>query len=221
MLHSRIRPSPRIGLMAVTILLMTLCFASAVSAHENREVGDYQITIGFLNEPAVLEEPNGLDLRVALIDGGEGAPVEGLAETLQAEVIYGDQSMPLELRPAFGQPGAYQSNFIPTAEGAYTFHITGSIEDMEIDESFTSGPDTFSEVESRAVMSFPNTVDPVGEVSAAASDASDSADSARTLSIVAIIVGVLGLAAGVAAIALNRRAAPAGSSQTAAHETSI
>ena len=219
MMHSRIRPGPRAGLMVVAILLMTLCFASVVSAHESREVGDYQITIGFLNEPAIIEEPNGLDLRVARIDGEE--PVDGLAETLQAEVIYGDQSMSLELRPAFGQPGAYQSNFIPTAEGAYTFHITGTIEDMEIDETFISGPDTFAEVASRTAMSFPNEVGPVGDVAETASDASDSADSAQMLSIVAIVIGLLGLVAGGVAIALNRRSAPSATSRSTAHEASV
>ena len=196
---------PRAGLLVTTILVAALGVGSTASAHEHREVGEYEITIGFLNEPAILEEPNGLDLRVAHGHGDEGVPVEGLADTLQAEVIYGDVSMALALRPAFGAPGAYQANFIPTAGGAYTFHVTGNIEGMEIDESFTSGPDTFSEVEERAAMSFPNSVAAVGAVAADASDATGSADSARTLSIIAIVIGTLGLGAGLAASVRGRR----------------
>lgn len=197
----------RLALLIGLAMLVALSVAPGVSAHERRAVGDYEIVIGFLNEPAIVEEPNGLDLRVSRGSGEAAEPVEGLAETLQAEVIYGGQSMPLELRPAFGQPGAYRSDFIPTAEGAYTFHITGQIEGMEIDETFTSGPDTFSEVASRAAMSFPNEVAAVGEVAAEVSDAADSADSAQTLAIVALVVAVLGLLVGVAAFVLSRRGA--------------
>lgn len=211
----------RSGLLLAIVLALGMVYAMTVSAHEHREVGEYEITIGFLNEPAILEEPNGLDLRVALGHGDAGEPVEGLADTLQAEVIYGDESMPLEIRPAFGAPGAYQANFIPTASGAYTFHITGNIEGMEIDESFTSGPDTFSEVASRADMSFPNSVAPVGDVAADVSDATDSADSAQTIAIVATVIGALGLVAGVAAIVLSRRSVPAAEAPATAHESPV
>jgi len=197
----------RLAVSLVLAMLATLLVVPGVLAHEHRTVGDYEIVIGFLNEPAIVEEPNGLDLRVSRGSGEEAEPVEGLADTLQAEVIYGGETMPLELRPAFGQPGAYRSNFIPTAEGAYTFHITGEIEGMAIDETFTSGPDTFSEVASRAALTFPEEVAAVGVVAAEVSDAADSADSARTLALVALVVAVLGLLAGVTALVLARRGA--------------
>jgi hypothetical protein len=89
-------------------------------------------------------------------DGEEGGtPVEGLAETLKAEVIYGDQRMDLELRPRFGQPGAYAAYFFPMAEGDYSFRIYGQIEGNAIDETFTSGPETFAAVQPREPLEFP------------------------------------------------------------------
>ncbi len=202
------------GLIVATVLILTLFFTPLVSAHEHRDVGEYEISVGFLNEPAVLEEPNGLELGVAHGHEEEGVPVEGLAETLQAEVIYGDQSMPLTIEPVFETPGAYKADFIPTATGAYTFHITGSIEGTPVDESFTSSPDTFSEVEDRSALTFPNNVKAVGAVAADASKASDDAATAQTLSVVAIIVGVLGFIAAVVALVFARRTA-----SPAAHDT--
>ena len=135
--------------------LLASIFTIALSAHENREVADgqYQLTVGFLEEPAFVNEKNGLSLRVVTVDGEE--PVEGLVDTLEAEVIYGDQSMELELAPVFGDAGHYQAIFFPTATGAYTFRISGEIEGNEIDEEFTSGPETFSEVEPIEPLQFP------------------------------------------------------------------
>lgn len=150
-MHRTFRLMGSIGLA----LLLTATFALTSSAHEHRKVADdtYELTVGFLDEPAFVNEKNGLSLRVVTVDGEK--PVEGLVDTLDAEVIYGDQSMKLELEPVFNDPGAYQAVFFPTATGAYKFHISGTIEDADIDETFESGPETFSEVEPIEPLQFP------------------------------------------------------------------
>jgi hypothetical protein len=139
----------------VAAVTLTMTFSLAGSAHEHREVADgkYEMTIGFINEPAFVNLQNGLSLRVVTVDGEK--PVEGLVDTLDAEVIYGDQKMSLELEPVFNDPGAYEAVFFPTATGAYTFHISGEIEGVAIDETFESGPETFSEVEPIEPLQFP------------------------------------------------------------------
>lgn len=184
--------------LLVTATGMMLIAGSAL-AHENREVGEYQLTVGFSEEPAIVEEPNGLLLRVQRGTGDDGEPVEGLAESLQAEIIYGDQRLPLEIEPAFGTPGEYQADVIPTEAGAYTFRIYGSIEGQEIDESFTSGPGAFSEVTSRQSLTFPNQVGTVGDVQTTADDAGDTASTAMLLAIGGLIAGVIGILLGAAA----------------------
>ncbi len=201
-------------LLAVAIsAVLLLGLAATASAHEHREVGDYELTVGFTGEPALVGEPNGLSLAVQLGHGDDGTPVEGLQETLEAEVMFAGETKPLELRASFGQPGSYVADLLPTAEGAYTFHIFGTIEDLEVDETFTSGPDTFSEVESTDTIAFPAVTAANGDSgeSSAVTEAQDTADSARTLAIIGIVAGVLGLAAGAAGImmALNARNARA------------
>ena len=141
---------------------------AAVAAHDVREVagGQYEMVVGFLDEPAFAGEKNGLDLSVSRpapatpgagqsAGEAEGIPVEGLADTLRAEVIYGEESMELELEPRFGEPGAYRAIFFPTAEGDYTFHIFGDIEGNAVDESFTSSPEGFDSVKPREPLEFP------------------------------------------------------------------
>ena len=187
--------------------------------HEHRTVGNYEFVVGWLNEPALAYEPNGLSLRITLFPNGvpdeeseeaeaEGQPVEGLEETLQAEIIAGGgaQTRELTLDPAFNDPGHYESVIIPTVPGDYTFRIFGDLEGQEIDESFTSGPETFSVIEEVDELQFPEQLQaPSTSGSTPASDSSSSSDdTARILGIIGIIVGVVGLGAGGLAIASRR-----------------
>jgi hypothetical protein len=180
-------------------MVATVAFAGVISAHEHRHVGDYNFVVGFMNEPAIIEQPNGLDLRITTGEGDNAEPVEGLENTLDAEIIYGDQRLPLDIRARWGQPGAYTADVIPTATGAYTFRIYGTIDGMQVDETFTSGPDTFSEVAGINAMTFPNQVDTVGSVQETASDANDTASTAMMLGIAGVAFGLLGTALAVVA----------------------
>ena len=190
-------------------------------AHEHRVIGNYELTVGWLNEPALAYEPNGLSLRVELFPNGvpteeeetagtaeEGQPVEGLEEALQAEIIAGGgaQTRELTLDPAFNDPGHYESVIIPTVPGDYTFRVFGDLEGQEIDESFTSGPETFSVIEEVNELQFPEQLQaPSTSGGTPASEGSSSSDdTARALGIVGIIVGVLGLGAGGLAVASRR-----------------
>lgn len=146
------------GISALALVAMLVVMPLITNAHEHRNVVDdqYELTVGFLEEPAFVGEKNGLSLRVVAVgEGDETEPVVGLQETLQAEVIFGDQSMPLELSPVFNDLGHYRSVFFPTAEGDYTFHVWGEIDGNEIDETFTSSPEGFDSIKSREPLEFP------------------------------------------------------------------
>ena len=190
----------RTGRVAVLgIPLMLIIGAGAALAHETREVGEHTFVVGFLDEPVYAGQKSGLDLRIS---AGE-TPVEGAEETLEAEVIFGDQTRALEISPAFGEPGAYRSVFFPTAAGSYSFRIFGEIDGTTIDETFTSGPDTFGDVQDTAggqfPVVFPATADLVRDAEAGAG--------AATMATLAIGLGAAGLLAGLVAlgVTLGRR----------------
>ena len=186
----------RIGRSAALGAVLTLLVGiGAASAHEQRDVGEYTFTVGFLEEPVFTGQKSGLDLRVARGD----EPVEGLEETLQAEVSFGGQGRDLEISPVFGEPGAYRSVFFPTAAGPYSFHITGDIEGTAIDETFSSGPDTFGEVEDVAGGQFPIQYPATGDV---ARDAEAGANAATTATI-GLVLGGAGLLVGLVALGLT------------------
>ncbi|GIV96545.1 MAG: hypothetical protein KatS3mg057_1202 [Herpetosiphonaceae bacterium] len=197
---------------------LALCFvlAGVALAHEHREVGPYEIVVGWTTEPAFVGEKNGLDLRVSRHDTQE--PVEGLEQTLQAEIIFGGEKRTLELRPVFRQPGRYTADVVPTREGDYRFHIFGTIEDLQIDETFDSADRRFNGVQPVTTIQFPDTLPSTSEIAQTSgmleqrvSEAQSAADSSRTLALVAAVLGGLGLLLGGLAYVSSSRAARAAS----------
>ncbi len=228
-------PTRRRALAAVTLAgIVSLAPLVGARAHEGVEVGDLEIIVGFVNEPAYTGQPNGVQLR--LLHGGD--PVNDAAGDLEVVVSYGDdETDPSPLVPAFlieggkvvsGTPGEYRYDFIPSQPGKYSFHITGTVGDEEIDETFTAGPETFSIVQDPAEAEFPALDAPsISDIStrleresgriadaaasieaaeAAAAAASDAAAQARTIATIAVIVGAIGVIAGIAALATRNRA---------------
>jgi len=212
---------------AIAATIVTLGPATA-SAHEGRTQGDLEMVVGFGTEPAYAGQPTRVQL--SLVHDGE--PVVDLGDTLDVGVSFGDEAMTLRLEPnfavgAFGEPGDYRAWFIPTRPGEYTFHFSGTIEGEDVDETFTSGPRTFSDVENPANIQFPVQDPSNGELAerieqevprlndridevrtavvAEAGRAADDAAGARTLGLIGLIAGALGLIAGVAALAVARR----------------
>lgn len=187
----------------VVVVASLLVFSSHAYAHERRMVGPYQFVVGWLNEPAYLGQLNSLDLRISDTRQNPAAPVSGLEKTITADVAAGGLApFPLTITARFGTAGAYNGVVMPTVKGAYTFHITGKVDTLTVDEKFTSGPSTFGEVEDTAAVQYPAKV-PVGDDLGSRLDALQSGvDQTRILAIVAIALAVVGL--GGAALARRR-----------------
>jgi hypothetical protein len=201
---------------ALTVLLLT---AAPALAHEGRKLGDLEMVVGWGTEPAYAGEVNSGQL--LLVHHGE--PVVDLGDTLDVEVTFGDETEPLTLEPffevgEFGTPGDYRAFLIPTEPGQYSFHFSGTIDGEEVDETFTSGPGTFDDVENPQAAQFPVEQPSTGELAeridrevprltgsieeaqAAANAAADDASSANTLGLIGIIVGAVGLIVAIVAL---------------------
>ena len=136
----------------ITLLgVVSAAMPQAAAAHETRTVTDMEFVVGFTEEPAIADEINGVLLEATR--GGE--PVEGLGDSLSAQILFGDQTKDVTLIPSFNEPGTYTATFIPTVEGDYTFRFYGEINGAEIDEYFTSSPEGFESVAPRSDYAFP------------------------------------------------------------------
>ena len=219
---------------ALAVLLIPL-LAGPAAAHEAKTVGKYHFAVGFGDEPAYAGEKNSVQL---LLADAKDKPVTDLANTLKVEVATGSaEPLQLAVEPffevgEFGTPGDYRAFFIPTAPGSYRFHFTGTIKGQKIDQTFTSGPKTFSDVEDPAQVQYPARQPTTGQLAtrvdretgrvdaalaAERDQAKDAAASARTLALIGLVVGALGLLVGIAALVLRQRtpaqAAPAHDSE--------
>lgn len=218
----------RVGVALATFVsaIATFAFtAGPASAHEQRKVGAYQITIGWQHEPTYTGVENAVQI---FLKDAKGNDIDDLGDppTLKVQVINGSQtSDPLDLKASFdpdtgeGTHGEFDASIIPTVPGDYTFHLTGSINGQNIDEKFTSSDKTFDPVKDPSDVQFPAKVPSNQQLaqsvsrnetraSKAAKDAKDSADSAKTLAIVGIAVGVVFGGTGlVIALAARRRPA--------------
>lgn len=164
----------------VLLLILSLCAVPAF-AHEGREVGEYSIVFGWRVEPAYTGILNGPEITVtrhsheeaadeaehsegdhadeAEHSAGEdhhaGEGVTGLEDTLQIEVSFGPASRVLNLRAVRSEPGSYTADLIPMMPGDYTFRVFGTIEGVEIDETFSAADGQFSSVEPIEDIQFP------------------------------------------------------------------
>ena len=184
----------RARLSSLAAVLLVLTATPVALAHEQRDVSGYDFVVGFISEPVFVGQRSGLEFSVNRND----EPVEGLAEVLTAEVINGDQRRNLPLSPRFGAPGWYQSYFFPTVSGKYTFHITGTLPDgSAIDETFTSSPDGFNEVQDAAAGQFPERFPSTPELAAEARRGADAAG------LLPVALGLGGVALVLALVALG------------------
>src|SRR5215475_11928028 len=134
-MHGVWRPQ---GWLLGVLLPILVCTPRTVVAHERREVGAYQVVVGFLTEPAFEGLKNGVDLRV--LERETQQPVEGLERTLQVELTYvaSGAATVLHLRAIYREPGRYTADLIPTAPGHYRFRFFGTLAETTVNETFDS-----------------------------------------------------------------------------------
>jgi hypothetical protein len=173
-------------------ILLAGMYGSAL-AHGQIQVGDYELEIGFHNEPAIQGQVNGLDLFVTNTKTGE--MVNGLEETLKAEIIFGSSTKAVPIEPQEDLDGAYTAIVIPTQTGDYTWHIFGDIQGTPVDVSMTSSPTTFGSVEPATDYAFPS----------ASTNPTSSGSFGLILSGIGLILGIIALLVAISALQTARR----------------
>jgi len=207
---------------AVVAVLLVPLLAVPASAHGEHKVANYTLEVGFGTEPGYAGVTNSVQVMIS----NNGKPVTD-AKGLKVAVSTGDaepRKMPLQpyFGDDFGEPGDYRAFFIPTAPGAYTFKLTGSLGGKKIDQSYTSGKDGFDEIVDPSEAQYPapeptgsqlttrldRETDRINAVLAADREAADNElASARRTATIGLAVGALGLLAAivVGVLALRRR----------------
>lgn len=221
----RVRPTALAAALLGTGLVVGPLVGTAM-AHERRTVGPVQMVVGWLNEPAYAGFLNAVQLRLS----DDAGPITDAGDTVKVEVTFGDQKMgPVALAPAFGVPGEYRANLIPTRSGTYSFRFVGTVRGQQLDQKFTSSPTTFDAPKEPSESQFPakdpsnaelaGRVDRLApRVDAVGTTARSDADDAKSAATRATVLGGAGLVVGLVGVGLafsaRRRPAAQSSSNT-------
>ena len=215
-----------LGTVLPLVILSAGTLCAPAFGHEDRGAGGVHFVVGWGEEPAYTGLKN--SVQVTVVEANGGSPVTDVANSLKVEVSKGSQKMTLPLEANFrlggsGTPGDYRAWLTPTRAGAYTFRLLGSVRGTAVDESFTSSPTTFDEVEDQASIHFPAKDPSAGELAtridrevprlqaridtleARLRKATDRVDTARSLAVVGAGTGALGLLVAAGALLGVRR----------------
>ncbi len=217
--------------LKISLLLLLLIIPGSFGiayGHTIDAVGEYRVEIGWMNEPVVSGETNGIEFYVSPlipcpeipepIKCAESQPfqngIEGLQKTVKMKLIYKDESISLPLSHDHNIPGKYYAFVNPTVSGFYQANMLGTIVDTPI--SLSMHP---PKVEERGYIEFPEPSDitvqqMIDGHTALIEDVSELKDSVDSLEqsnqqmnvgYAGIGVGIIGIAIAVVALAKSKK----------------
>jgi hypothetical protein len=146
--------------LALLSLIIPGFFGTAFG-HTVDSVGDYRLEIGWMNEPVVSGETNGIELYVSPLEPGlsleEQEFKNGVAELekfLKMQLILEEDKITLPLSADHNIPGKYYAFVNPTVAGFYQANILGNIGDTKV--SLSMHP---PKVDERGYIEFPESSD--------------------------------------------------------------
>jgi hypothetical protein len=213
---------------ALLFIVLALTTIPVASAHEHRQVliddVNTEWTVGWFVEPAYVDQPNKVSLRVALSEGEHQEEHDeemheetanallGLEKVLQVEVVTGGKAITLDLDPAWMDPGHYVAEIVPTVPGTYVFRFFGNVNGTQVDQSFDCSDGMFDCIQLLSDVQFPEQLQSSRDLQTGLKNIGEELIAIRSeissvylIGIAGIIAGVAGMALGVAAIIKRRK----------------
>jgi len=185
---------------------------SIAFGHTIDSVDNYRLEIGWMNEPVVSGETNGIELFVSPLEPDLDLKnqifqngVSGLEKSLKMQLVFQDHKITLPLEADHNIPGKYYAFVNPTISGYYQANILGTIGESTV--SLSMHP---PKVDERSYIEFPESSDltlnqlidghtaVVGEVNALKESVSELEKSNMQLSL-----GFVGITIGIVAIVIS------------------
>jgi len=168
-----------------------------VAAHEHVTVGEYELTVGWRDEPAVAGYVNGLDLGIQHhFSNGTTVWVVGVAGNLTATLSTGQASVPKALDPQAERDGWYTFDVILTRVGTYSVRFNGTLGTQAVDVSVK-----LDDVIPASDLAFPTSSDLEDRLNAANAVIAGL----QTQLIVALVVGCVGVLVGAGGVLMGWR----------------
>lgn len=210
------------------LLLLVPGLVGMAHAHTVDAVGNYRVEIGWMNEPVVSGETNGIEFYASPlvpcmdiadpIKCAESQPfqngIPGLQDTVKMKLIYKGDSIILPLSPDHNTVGKYYAFVNPTVSGFYQANVLGTIEETPI--SLSMHPPKVAE---RSYIEFPEPSDlTITQIidghTSLISEINDLKESVRELEgskpqtdigYAGFVVGIAGIAIAIVALAKSKK----------------
>jgi len=195
---------------------LSLVLVETVQAHVVKPFGSYSVALGWKVEPTYVGAPNAVQ---TIVTDAKGKPVTDIpdGDLMVVVSLSGQSTAALSLNNAFdadtglGIPGDYEAPIVPTVPGDYTFHLTGKIHGVAVDETATAGEETFDSVVDSSSVDFPTKLPSISDIATRMDRLEARASAAPVAS------AAPGASAGPDAVALAQQAqSAAGDASTAA-----
>ena len=150
-------------------LLLIPSFAGIAYGHTVDAVGEYRVEIGWMNEPVISGETNGLELYVSPLEECPDIPIllecansqefkngiEGLRKLLKIQFVHDNtQTITLPFVADHDIPGKYYAFITPTVSGYFQANLIGKILETPVNLSMHPPP-----IAERSYIEFPQSAD--------------------------------------------------------------
>ena len=215
-----------VRLATIFIVLLIPILIPNAFAHTVDAVGEYRLEIGWMNEPVVSGETNGIELYISPLIPCPDIEVpmdcaasqefqngiEGLEKEIKMQLVYKEEKITLPFVADHNVPGIYYTFVNPTVSGFYQANLLGNIEETPV--SLSMHPPKVNE---RAYIEFPEPADLtiqqmidghtalIDEISSMKNDIKriDESNQMESIGYAGIGLGIAGIA--IASIALSKR----------------
>lgn len=137
------------------LLVLTVIFASSVSlafAHSTVTVGQYDIEVGWRDEPSLVSQQNAITFEISTDEGnGVSTGVSNAFKDLTATVKSGNVEKQLDILSE-EKAGHYYAKIIPTQVGSLVVELKGTINGVDVNEQIK-----VEDVDNINVIAFPPT----------------------------------------------------------------
>lgn len=209
-------------LLAGSLFLAGFASITPALAHNEIERGDISIVGGWLSEPPLVNQLNGIELNITRISNGQ--PVNNALAQAEVSISKGGETKPLDFQPS-EEPGVYIATILPTQTGQYAVAFRGNIggqafngqieiEDVGNTRTFEFPPTTGTGISDEVlqqlqavITDLTSQVDSAStaaeEAKQAAQTATESAGESKAASDRAYLFGMVGVGVGVAGIIIG------------------
>ncbi len=209
-------------LLLVAFVFIPFIISNAY-AHTVDSAGPYRLEIGWINEPAVSQETNGISLFISEYDPAvapEKQPfdpekgIEGLEKDLKLELVFKTEKIILKLLPDHNSPGKYFSLIDPTVPGFYQLNVIGNIGETivsksmhppkVIDRTYIEFPEPEDKTQEQIIEGHTSLID---EISSIKDDIKriEESNQIATVGYAGIGLGIAGIVIGMIALSKTRK----------------